>query len=97
MSVEIRVPTEHAGAIFSDLTSHRRGTVHNQESEDDGQVTVIQAHVPLSTLLTYHRDLKSQTAGEGTYTMKHDHYARVPGNEQEKIIAQFGRKHGEEE
>jgi len=97
MSVEIRVPTEHAGAIFSDLTSHRRGTVHNQESEHDGQVTVIQAHVPLAMLLTYHRDLKSQTAGEGTYTMKPDHYARVPGGEQEKIIAQVGRKHAEDE
>ncbi|HEX6885443.1 MAG TPA: elongation factor G [Planctomycetota bacterium] len=97
MSVEIRVPTEHAGAIFSDLTSHRRGTVLNQESEEDGHVTVIQAHAPLATLLTYHRDLKSQTAGEGTYTMKPDHYARVPMSEQEKIIAQFGRKHAEEE
>jgi len=97
MSVEIRVPTEHAGAIFSDLTSHRRGTVLNQESENDGHVTVIQAHAPLATLLTYHRDLKSQTAGEGTYTMKSDHYARVPGGEQEKIIAQVGRKHAEEE
>lgn len=97
MSVEIRVPTEHAGAIFSDLTSHRRGTVHNQESEHDGHITVIQAHVPLSMLQTYHRDLKSQTAGEGTYTMKPDHYARVPGAEQEKIIAQQGRKHVEEE
>ncbi len=97
MNVEIRVPTEHAGAIFSDLTSHRRGTVHNQESEHDGHVTVIQAHAPLAMLLTYHRDLKSQTAGEGTYTMKADHYARVPGIEQEKIIAQSGRKHAEEE
>jgi elongation factor G len=97
MNVEIRVPTEHAGAIFSDLTSHRRGTVLNQESEHDGHVTVIQAHAPLATLLTYHRDLKSQTAGEGTYTMRADHYARVPGSEQEKIIAQVGRKHAEEE
>lgn len=97
MSVEIRVPTEHAGAIFSDLTSHRRGTVHNQESEHDGHVTVIQAHVPLATLLAYHRDLKSQTAGEGTFTMRPDHYARVPAGEQEKIIAHVGRKHAEEE
>jgi len=97
MSVEIRVPTEHAGAIFSDLTSHRRGTVLNQESEADGQITVIQAHAPLAALLTYHRDLKSQTAGEGTYLMKPDHYARVPAMEQEKIIAQQGRKHVDED
>jgi len=97
MSVEIHIPTDYAGAIFSDLTSHRRGTVMNQESEDDGHVTVIFAQAPLATLQTYHRDLKSQTAGEGTYTLKADHYARVPGPEQEKIIAQFGRKHAEED
>ncbi len=97
MSVEIRVPTEHAGAIFSDLTSQRRGTVLNQESEAGGALTVIQAHAPLATLLTYHRDLKSQTAGEGTYTMRLDHYARVPGGEQERIIAQSGRKVVEED
>ncbi|MSR64061.1 MAG: elongation factor G [Planctomycetes bacterium] len=97
MSVEIRVPTEHAGHIFSDLTSHRRGTVHNQESEHDGHVTVIQAHAPLAAMLTYHRDLKSQTAGEGTYTMKPDHYARVPAVEQERIITQVARKHVDED
>jgi elongation factor G len=97
MKVEIRIPTEHAGAIFSDLTSHRRGTVLNQESEADGHITVVQAQVPLATLLTYHRDLKSQTAGEGTYTMEPDHYARVPGGEQEKILQQFGKKAVEED
>jgi len=92
MSVEIRVPTEHAGHIFSDLTSHRRATVLNQDTEHDGHVTVIQAHVPYSALLTYHRELKSQTAGEGSFTMKPDHYARVPAAEQEKILA-VARKH----
>lgn len=97
MSVEIRVPTEHAGHIFSDLTSHRRGTVLNQDTEHDGHVTVIQAHIPLSALLTYHRDLKSQTAGEGSFTMKPDHYARVPALEQEKILQTAGRKHVDEE
>ena len=97
MSVEIRIPTEHAGAIFSDLTSHRRGTVLSQESEADGTLTVIQANAPLATMQTYHRDLKSQTAGEGTYAMRLDHYARVPGAEQEKIISQLGKRHVEED
>ncbi len=97
MSVEIRIPTEYAGAVFSDLTSHRRGTVLNQESESDGALTVIQANAPLATMQTYHRDLKSQTAGEGSYTMRLDHYARVPGAEQERIISQLGKRAVEEE
>ena len=97
MAVEIRVPTEHAGHIFSDLTSHRRATVLNQDTEHDGHVTVIQAHAPLSALQTYHRDLKSQTAGEGSFTMRSDHYARVPAAEQEKILSVAGKKHVDEE
>ena len=96
MLLEIHVPSEDAGAIFSDLTSHRRGHVVDQSSEADGAVTVIKAHVPLATVQTYHRDLKSMTAGEGTYTMEPDHYAVVPAQEQQKILAEFGKKHEEE-
>jgi elongation factor G len=92
MMVEIHLPAEDAGAIFSDLTSQRRGHVIDQSSEADGAITIVRAHVPLATMLTYHRDLKSQTAGEGTYSMVLDHYARVPANEQQKIIAEKGKK-----
>ena len=58
---------------------------------------MIKAHAPLSTVQTYQRDLKSQTAGEGTFTMAFHDYAQVPSNEQQKILAQIGKKHTEEE
>ncbi len=93
----ISVPTESAGAIFSDLTSHRRGQVVDQWNENDGAVTVIKAHAPLSTVLSYQRDLKSQTAGEGSYSMRFFDHAQVPHGEQQRILAQIGKKHGEEE
>ena len=70
MAVEIHVPTTDAGTIFSDLTSQRRGHVLDQGTEAGGAITVIKAHVPLSSMQTYHRDLKSQTAGEGSYSMR---------------------------
>jgi translation elongation factor EF-G len=57
---------------------------------------VIKAEVPLATMLTYFRDLKSQTAGEGGFSMKLSRYAQVPASEQSKILAQIGRKHEEE-
>jgi elongation factor G len=96
MLLDIHVPSKDAGAIFSDLTSHRRGHVIDQSSEADGVITIIKAHVPLSMIQTYHRDLKSMTAGEGSYTMEPDHYGAVPAQEQTKIIAEFGKKHEEE-
>ena len=97
MEVEIHAPTHAAGTIFSDLTSHRRGHVVDQGNEADGTVTIIKAQAPLATMQTYHRDLKSQTAGEGSYSMKLSHYAQVPAVEQQKVLAQYGKKHAEDE
>ena len=45
---------------------------------------------------TYFRDLKSQTSGEGSFSMTLDHYAPVPAVEQQRIVAEIGRKHEEE-
>jgi translation elongation factor EF-G len=96
MEIVITVPTEHAGTVFSDLTSHRRGQVIDQWNEADGALTVIKAHAPLSAVQTYQRDLKSQTAGEGSYLMSLHDYSPVPAQEQAKILVQFARKHDEE-
>ncbi len=95
MEAVISIPSDDAGSVFSDLTSQRRGHVLDQQS--DGTDTVIKAHVPLSTMQTYFRDLKSQTAGEGTYTMVLDHYAPMPTSEQQKVLAAIGKKHAEED
>lgn len=97
MKVEIHVPTEDAGTIFSDITSQRRGHVLDQATEAGGQITVIIAEVPLATIQTYHRDLKSQTAGEGSYTMEFLRYGPVPAAEQAKVLAVAGKKASEEE
>jgi elongation factor G len=96
MELEIHIPTEMAGTIFSDITSQRRGQVIDQVSEADGAITVVKAEAPLATVQTYHRDLKSQTSGEGSYSMTFVRYAAVPGLEQEKILKAEGKKHEEE-
>ena len=96
MAVEIHVPTDHAGTIFSDITSQRRGHVMDQQSEGDGAVTMIKAEVPLSTMQTYHRDLKSQTSGEGHYSMSFANYAPVPRDEQERVLKSQGKQAEEE-
>jgi elongation factor G len=92
----ISIPSASAGQIFSDLTSHRRGHVLDQWNEADGAITVIKAHCPLATVQTYQRDLKSQTAGEGSFSMQVVDYAPVPAQEQEKILATTGKRHEED-
>lgn len=86
-NVEIHVPVDDAGTIFSDITSQRRGQVLDQSSEDGGHVTVIQAAVPLACMQTYQRDLKSQTAGQGSFSMSAGAYAAMPPGERRRVLA----------
>ena len=92
----ISVPTDSAGHIFSDITSHRRGHVVDQWNEADGAITVVKALCPLATVQTYQRDLKSQTAGEGSFTMQVTDYAPVPAAEQAKILASAAKQHDDD-
>ena len=94
--VEIHVPNGDAGTIFSDITSQRRGQVLDQTSEDGGHVTVIEAAVPLASMQTYQRDLKSQTAGEGSFSMIIGDYAAMPAAEQKKVMAAEAKIHGDD-
>jgi elongation factor G len=47
---------------------------------------VITAHVPQAELFTYATELRSLTAGRGTFTATLDHYEDVPQHIAEKVI-----------
>jgi len=85
MSVDVRIPEEYTGDIISDLNG-RRGRIHGMEPS--GKVTVVHAEAPLSEMQSYALDLKSRTQGRATFQMEFLKYAQVPGNLQEKIVAQ---------
>ncbi len=85
MEVTVRVPDAYMGDVIGDLNS-RRGRVLGVDPEDG--VQVIRAHVPLAEMLEYAPDLRSMTAGRGTFTMRFDHYEEVPANIAEKIVAE---------
>jgi len=85
MHVDVRVPEEFTGDIISDLNG-RRGRILGMDPE--GKVTVVRAEAPLSELQSYALDLKSRTQGRATFQMEFTKYQPVPGNVQEKVIAQ---------
>lgn len=87
--VTITIPEEYMGDVMGDLNS-RRGRILGMNPT--GKKQVITAHVPLSELTTYSRQLNSITQGRGTFEMEFDHYERVPGEVQEKIIAEAKAK-----
>jgi elongation factor G len=62
-----------------------RGRVLGMDSE--GHTRVIAAEVPMAEVQRYAIDLRSITSGRGTFEVTFDHYAEMPQQESQKIIA----------
>lgn len=65
----------------------------DQTAAFDGHVTSIEVHAPLKTIRTCQRDLESQTAGEGSFTMTLFDDSTVPVQQQKQFLAVIGTKH----
>jgi elongation factor G len=91
MDVAITVPDEFIGQISGDISS-RRGRI--MTSDVKGKKQVIKAQIPLSMMFKYATDLRSMTAGRGSYTMKMSHYDQAPGKVTEQVIEASKKKEG---
>lgn len=83
MDVDINIPDEYMGDITGSLNS-RRGRIMGMEPGEGSQT--IKAQVPLEEMYKYVNELKSITAGRGTYTMQFAFYETVPANVAQAII-----------
>jgi elongation factor G len=84
MKVEVTCSENYLGDVMGDLSS-RRGLILGQS--DRGMAKVIQAEVPLAAMFGYATELRSMTQGRASYSMEPSHYARVPKNVADEIIA----------
>ncbi|HSN56937.1 MAG TPA: elongation factor G [Candidatus Sulfomarinibacteraceae bacterium] len=94
MQIEVFTPEDAMGDVMGDLNS-RRGRVQGMDSEDG--TTTVRAQAPLAELLTYAPTLRSITGGRGDFHMEFSHYAEVPKQLQEKIIAAAAREDEDED
>ena len=83
MKVEIVVPDEYLGAVVADLNS-RRGRLTG--TDQNGELHVVDALVPLSEMFGYATELRSRSQGRGTFTMQFAQYEGVPKNVASKIL-----------
>jgi elongation factor G len=83
MDVEFIIPDEYMGSVTGSLNS-RRGRILGMEPGESAQT--VKAKVPLEEMYKYVNELKSITAGRGTYTMKFSHYEQVPSNVVQTIV-----------
>jgi elongation factor G len=84
VNLEIEIPSRFMGDITSDLNT-RRARITGMDTAGDSQV--IKAQVPLAEMQTYSTQLRSITAGEGSFSMDFSHYDVVPGNVAQTVIA----------
>jgi elongation factor G len=84
MKIEVTTPEEFMGDIIGDLNA-RRGRIESME--DRFGAKVITAFVPLGAMFGYTTDLRSMTQGRASSSMELDHYADVPNNVAQEIIA----------
>jgi elongation factor G len=85
MKMEIECPSQFQGPVTGDVIS-RRGLIISTENPT-AEAAVIIAEVPLAETFGYSTDLRSQTQGQGTFTMELARYRRVPAKIQEEIVA----------
>ncbi len=84
MECEVVTPDEFMGDVIGDLSS-RRGKVHGMTPRSG--IHVVGAQVPLAEMFGYATDLRSRSQGRATYTMQFSHYAPVPKQVGEEIMA----------
>jgi elongation factor G len=94
VNIEITAPSRYMGDIAGHIST-KRGRV--QDSGLLGADTcVVRAVAPLGELQNYANELKSMTAGQGTYAMDYSHDEHTPPHIQQEVVAAYKPKAEEE-
>ena len=83
MQLQVIVPEANFGAVQGDLLG-KRGLITNCRVH--GNMRVIDAKVPLAEMFGYSSEIRSATAGRGTFTMEPLSYEKVPEQIARQII-----------
>jgi len=87
MAVEVAVPSD-ATARINGIISQRRGQILGFDAREGWSGwDVVQAQIPASEMESLIVDLRSATAGVGTYTAKFDHLAELTGRLADQVLA----------
>ncbi len=89
--LRIEAPTDYMGEI-SKLVSSKRGQLLSMDQE--GELTVIVAKMPVGELLGWSNDLRSATAGRGNSSLIDQMFEKLPMELQEKIRNQIVSRKG---
>ncbi|QOI99798.1 MAG: elongation factor G [Phycisphaeraceae bacterium] len=87
VTLEVTAPSRYMGDIAGHLST-KRGRVQDSQVIP-GDVCVVRATAPLGELQNYANELKSMTAGAGSYAMEYSHDEHAPPQVQQAVTAAF--------
>lgn len=87
MRMEVVTPQEFLGDIIGDVTC-RRG--HIESIETHGDISIIQALIPLSETFGYATALRSQTQGRASHTLEFHSYQEIPASLTKEVAEKAG-------
>jgi elongation factor G len=85
--VRIHVPSEATSRVNQIVTGHRGQLLGFDSREGWPGWDTIEAHLPESEIGTLIIELRSATAGVGTFTFKHDHMVELTGRTADQVLA----------
>jgi elongation factor G len=92
MAVEIAVPSE-ATAKINSIVSSRRGQILGFDARSGWTGwDVVEAHIPEAEIQNLIVEIRSATAGVGTFNAKFDHLAELTGKVADQVLAGKGAK-----
>jgi elongation factor G len=92
MAVEIAVPSEATAKINSIVSSHRGQILGFDARPDWPGWDLVEVHLPESEIQNLIVELRSATAGVGTFNAKFDHLAELTGKVADHVLASRGAK-----
>jgi elongation factor G len=89
MKVVVVTPEDFMGDVIGSLNA-KRGRIESMEDLSVG-IKEVTAFVPLGEMFGYTTELRSSTQGRASSSMELDHYADVPPNVTQNIVAKAGK------
>ncbi|MBR2214386.1 MAG: elongation factor G [Selenomonadaceae bacterium] len=87
--ITVTAPEYYMGDVMGQLSAKRAKILGSHGKGKD--MSEIKAHIPEAELYRYATQLRSQTQGRGSYSLKFDHYEVMPDRLAQKIIEAKGK------
>jgi elongation factor G len=86
VAVDIHVPSDATARVNQIVTGHRGQLLGFDAREGWQGWDTVKAHMPESEIGSLIVELRSATAGVGTFTFQHDHMAELIGRQADQVV-----------